>query len=222
VDRIPAAWRNGTVGAKRNASSQVAPTERPAKALSNIEIVTLAIYLLGGQSRFVDTEDIAVKANEIAPGRFTWVKYTDQINIHTIKTHLWDAKSERKGALLLGSEKEGWMLSSSGYGLARTRAEALGSVKGKPKRISRADEKWIRSERVRMLNSEAYRKFRTLGVGAVSREEAEGFFRLNSYVMGEARKRKISRIRNTFGGDADLGRAVTMLAASLEGEDNHA
>jgi hypothetical protein len=210
------------VGAKRNVSGPVVASETPAKALSNIEIVTLAVYLLGGQSRFVDTEDIAVKANEIAPGRFSWVKYTDQINIHTIKTHLWDAKSDRKGALLLGSEKEGWMLSSSGNGLARARADALGSLKGKHKKISRTEEKWVRSERVRMLNSEAYRKFRTLGVGGVSRDEAEAFFRLNSYVVGEARKRKISRIQNTFGRDDDLGRAVTLLAESLEAEENHA
>ena len=107
------------VGAKRNASTEVAASETPLKALSNMEIVTLAVYFLGGQSRYVDTEDIAVKANELAPGRFTWVKYTSQINIHTIKTHLWDAKSERKGGLLLGSEKEGWMLSSSGHSLAQ-------------------------------------------------------------------------------------------------------
>jgi hypothetical protein len=79
----------------------------PVRALSNIEIVALAAYLLGGESRYVDTEDIAVKANELAPGRFTWVKYPEQINIHAIKTHLWDAKSDRRGSLLLGSEKDG-------------------------------------------------------------------------------------------------------------------
>ena len=73
-----------------------------------------------------------------------------------------------------------------------------------------------------MLKSEAYRKFNALGVGAVNREEAEGFFRLNSYVVGDARKRIISRLRNTFGDDADLGRAVTQLAKTLEAEDNHA
>ncbi|MFZ0829061.1 MAG: hypothetical protein WAO02_16730 [Verrucomicrobiia bacterium] len=49
-----------------------------AKALSNHEIVTLAVYLLGGDSKRIDTEDIAVKANELAPGRFNWRKYRDQ------------------------------------------------------------------------------------------------------------------------------------------------
>ena len=38
----------------------------PVRALSNIEIITLAAYLLGGESRYVDTEDIAVKANDLS------------------------------------------------------------------------------------------------------------------------------------------------------------
>jgi len=41
------------------------------KGLSNHEIVTLAVFLLNGHSHSVDTEDVAVKANELAPGRFT-------------------------------------------------------------------------------------------------------------------------------------------------------
>lgn len=49
-----------------------------SKTLSNNEIVTLAVFLLGGDSHCVDTEDVAVKVNEIAPGRFTWRKYPDQ------------------------------------------------------------------------------------------------------------------------------------------------
>lgn len=69
-----------------------------------------------------------------------------------------------------------------------------------------------------MLNSDAYRKFTSLGVGAVSREEAEAFFRLNSYVVGEARRRKISRIQNTFGDDGELGLVVKILAENLEAE----
>ena len=71
------------------------------------------------RSHYVDTEDIAVKANELAPGKFTWIRYRDQINIHVIKTHLWDAKSERKGNLLIGSEKkDGWSVQAVSHELA--------------------------------------------------------------------------------------------------------
>jgi hypothetical protein len=54
---------------------------RAREALSNHEIVTTAVYLLGGDRQHVDTENVAVKANELAPGRFTWRKYRDQISI---------------------------------------------------------------------------------------------------------------------------------------------
>src|SRR5262249_3142142 len=128
----------------------------PTRALSNMEIITLAVYVLGGDSRYVDTEDVAIKANELAPGRFTWVKYPEQINIHTIKTHLWDAKSERKGALLLGSEKEGWMLTEAGLEVARARVNALKGMKASRRKLSPGEQQWRRTERVRMLKSDAF------------------------------------------------------------------
>jgi hypothetical protein len=65
--------------------------------LANHEIVTLAVYLLGGDSQRIDTEDIAKKVNELAPGRFTWRKYLDQINIENVRTFLSDAKKSKNG-----------------------------------------------------------------------------------------------------------------------------
>ena len=43
----------------------------------NHEIVTVVVYLLGGDSEYIETEDVAMKANEVAPGRFTCRKYKD-------------------------------------------------------------------------------------------------------------------------------------------------
>ena len=80
------------------------------KDLPNHHIVTLAVYLLGGDARKIDTEDIAKKANELAPGRFTWRKYSDQINIDTVRKRLWDAMRTDKGGLLKGTERGGWIL----------------------------------------------------------------------------------------------------------------
>jgi hypothetical protein len=175
-----------------------------------MEIVALAVYLQGGESRYVHTEDVAVKANELAPGRFTWAKYPDQINIHTIMTHLWDAKSNRRGCILIGSEKEGWMLSEHGMELARSRLTSLTGVKAARRKFTTGEKQWMRAERVRLLHSEAFRKA-AAGV-AVTREEVDAFFRLNDYVGGEARERKITRVLNTFGDDAELGAAVKALA----------
>lgn len=197
-------------------------TRQANKALSNIEILMSAIYLLGGETHFVDTEDVAVKANEIAPGRFTWVKYPDQINIHNVMTHLWDAKSDRKGSLILGSEKEGWMLTSSGLQLAQRRIGALGENTRERKKLSATEQKWVRGERVRILKSEAYHKFVNKGADSVTYDEAEAFFRLNSYVVGNARVRKIVRVVNAFGDDPELGHAVQALAEKVKAGETHA
>ena len=186
-----------------------------ARALSNMEIVALAIYLLGGETHYVHSEDIAMKANELAPGRFAWAKYPAQVNIHTIMTHLWDAKSDRRGSLLMGSEKEGWMLTENGLELARRRINALKGVKGARPKLTAGEQQWRRGERVRLLDSDAYRKAAAEGGGAVTREQAEAFFRLNDYVVGEARDSKIVRILNAFGNDEDLGLAVKILAEKV-------
>jgi len=182
-----------------------------------MEIVALAVYFLGGESHYVHTEDVAVKANEITPGRFTWAKYPNQINIHTIMTHLWDAKSSRKGGLLIGSEKEGWMLTENGLELARGRVNALKGLKSASKKLTAGDQQWKRGERIRLLNTDAFRKAATEGAETVTCEEAEAFFRLNDYVIGDARERKITRIVNVFGDDPDLGPVVNMLAGKVRG-----
>ena len=84
------------------------------KTFANHEVVVLATYLAGGKTAYTDTEDIAVKANEIAPGRFTWRKYKEQINIETVRKRLWDATKADKGGYLIGSERDGWLLTQTG------------------------------------------------------------------------------------------------------------
>jgi hypothetical protein len=83
------------VATKRQIHTALAKTlDRP---LPNHELVVLAAYLAGAQSTPADTEDIAIKANVLAPGRFSWRKYKDQINIDTVRKRLWDATKAEKG-----------------------------------------------------------------------------------------------------------------------------
>lgn len=81
---------------------------------TNIDVVTIAIFLLGGDTKRIDTEDIAIKSNELAPGRFTWRKFPDQINIDNIRKRLSDAKNPHKGKLIEGNFKDGWTLTLEG------------------------------------------------------------------------------------------------------------
>lgn len=183
------------------------------KGLTNHEIVTLAVYLLGGDTQYVDTEDIAIKANEIAPGRFSWRKYRDQINIENVRTFLSDAKKQKNGGYLRGAGKDGWLLTESGFAFAKGRVANLQNVDLSRERLSAKDKKWLQHERERMLGSEAFAKFSAGMDKTITVQEADSFFRLDVYVTGKAREDKIVRALNAFGSDPELGPAVNTLAA---------
>lgn len=191
------------------------PTQQTHKGLSNHEIVTLVVYLLGGDAQYVDTEDIAVKANELAPGRFTWRKYRDQINIDTVRKRLWDAATPEKGAYLAGSEKSGWMLTAAGLKFATNNISSVDSADLSKERLGLKEKQWLRSERVRMLSSEAYAKVQSGQADAVTFQEAEEFFRIDAYVTGPAREQKVMRALTMFGDDQELGEAVKILAGKV-------
>jgi len=89
------------------------------RQLTQREIVTLAVYLLGGDQHAVDTEDAAIKTHELAPGRFAWRKYPEQINLELVRVYLSDAKKPEKGDLLVGSGRTGWSLTKAGLNWAR-------------------------------------------------------------------------------------------------------
>jgi hypothetical protein len=188
------------------------------KHLSNYELVTLAVFLLGGDSHCVDTEDVAVKVNEIAPGRFTWRKYPDQINIEYVRVRLSEAKKSESGAYLTGSGAGGWMLTEHGLVFARSRVKNLRGADLARKRLSARDKQWLRTERIRLLTSEAFQKSKATGIETVTKQEAEAFFRLDDYVIGSARSRKLTRILNAFGGDSDLGQTIRDLADKVRNE----
>lgn len=183
------------------------------KKLANYEIVTLAVFLLGGKSNPIDAEDIAVKANQIAPLRFTWKKYKDQISIDNIRKRLWDAKKAQNGSYLIGSDKQGWQLTEEGLKFAEQNLHRINEAELARKPIDLKEQRLLRSEKERMLSSIAYEKFETDNLDAITLQEACAFFRIDEYVVGEARERKILRAINSFSDDLDLKDVVIYLAS---------
>lgn len=186
-----------------------------SKDLSNHEIVTLAVFLLGGDTRRIDTEDIAVKANEIAPGRFTWRKYAHQISIDAVRKRLWDASRANKGGYLFGTERDGWTLTPAGISFANEKKQLLATANLSRAPLNANEKNLIRRERERMLTSEAFRKFSSNEAFAISLQEAESFFRVDAYVTGTARTEKLLRAINRFGSDPELGPLIRLLDLRL-------
>jgi hypothetical protein len=183
--------------------------------LPNHDIVVLAAGLLGGRSEPIDTEDVAVKADEIAPGRFTWRKYKNQINIDHVRWALLDAKKAENGGYITGSAKEGWQLTPAGARFCSGASKILKELDLSRQRIDRKEEAWARRERARLLNEEAYRKLMQGKGREISLDEVERFFRVDDYIVGEARQARLRRILNLFGQDPKLGKAVHTFAERL-------
>jgi len=185
--------------------------------LANHEVVTLAVYLLGGDRQAVDTEDVAKKANEIAPGRFTWRRYKDQINLEVVRVYLSDAKKKAKGDYLIGSGNTGWSLSEAGLAFVRQHANALESLEAaEPRKSVGQDRVRLQRERARLIASDAYAKIASGRSDELTRRDAESFFRIDSYVQGEARRRRVATIANAHGDDPEVGPAIEQLAEMIE------
>lgn len=192
------------------AASQQKP--EPSLKLANHELVVLAAYLAGAQKNTTDTEDIAVKANELAPGRFSWRKYKNQINIDTVRKRLWDATRANKGSYLIGSEKSGWRLTKEGFDFARRKIKTTVAADMTKQRKSKSESASQTREVRRMIQEVAFLKFSTGARDQITKSEAERFFRIDDYVTGKSRTAKIERFKIMANNNKKLSAAIDFLS----------
>lgn len=97
--------------------------------IPNWETAVYALYSLGGATRSVHTEDIALKCFELAPGSFSWIKHPHLPDKEVARSSLVDARKEKNGRLVAGRagrhtgqyrnrgttpEVDGWTLTHEG------------------------------------------------------------------------------------------------------------
>ncbi len=82
----------------------MSPKGTSTESLTNIEIVTYAVALLGGLDAPVHLERVALKAHELAPGAFRWDldEFVSYIDKDKVRVSLTDAEKAEKGALVKG------------------------------------------------------------------------------------------------------------------------
>jgi hypothetical protein len=184
-------------------------------------VVTLAAFLLGGDKRVLDTEDIAIKANELAPGRFSWRKYKDQINLEIVRVYLSDAKKKDKGAMVAGSGKTGWTLTAAGRAWARGPGRDFLNA-GPEQRLesthttSPAETRRHR-ERGRIQGTRAWSRWTQQE--EISAREAAEVFRIDTYARGRTLDLKVGRVREMFEDDPELGHFIHRVAAIVQGKE---
>jgi hypothetical protein len=169
--------------------------------LRQYEVAVLAVYLLGGATRSIDTEDAAVKCHELAARLFSWQKHKEQINLELVRVSLSDAKKTKNGGLLSGSGREGWRLSSRGLDWIRAREQAgshFATREGKhgSAKAGSIDSVRRERERQRVLASQAWQEWKETGV--VSARAAQQIFRIDEYTTERMAAIKVARLRSTF------------------------
>jgi len=174
---------------------------------SQKDIAVLSVYLLGGDSKAVDTEDIAVKCHKLAPSLFSWKKYNDQINIETVRITLSDCKKKKNGALLVGSGREGWRLSTKGVEWVSTRGKVLLSKKKfkvNANRLSAGSIDTVRKKREekRLLSSSAWNSWKE--TKSIAQKDVKSLFRIDEYTTDKMMEIKIVRMKTLFKDDKEI------------------
>ncbi len=148
-----------------------------------------------------------MKTNELSPGRFSWRKYPEQINLELVRVRLSEAKSEAHGALIRGSTPRGWTLTARGLEWA-TKVAADPSVlepdsAGARERGGSVDAQRVDRERARITACAAWAKWPHQS-NEISLGDAQEVFRIDSYATTELQTTKIDRLRKFFLGDATI------------------
>ncbi len=178
---------------------------------TNPELATMAVALLNGDVEYVDREDIAIRVNDIAPGRFNWRKHPERIDLDAVGVALRDAKKLKNGGLLVGSNARGWMLSPAG--LKWIKALDLGAAQDAPPIKHRKDSISAKQEAecARLRSTKAYKLFIDGESETITLQDFHQFARVNEYFQTRARQRRYAIIDNAVVDDETLSKLWDLL-----------
>ena len=186
--------------------------------LSNVKVAALALWSLGGATHPQHQEDVASKCFDLAPSRFSWSRYPKYPNLETAAIALRDAKKEKNGALVKGSNLDGFLLTPSGVEWAQTSQHLL------PDAGAMSTNSALRQEDVAALNSLRFHK--TFESWQRQDNDVETYQIADAVQLtADAPRRiilqRIDQLANSahLAGLDDLRRYITWLRANLEKDD---
>ena len=190
------------------------------KPTRQLDIIVVAVRLLGGDRKSVDTEDVAVKCHELAPGMFSWRKYPNQINLELVRVVLSNAKKGSYGQLLSGSGRQGWRLSPRGIDWISSKPGAFlrkGFVRVDTERLSAGSVDAVRKRRAKMriLSSPAWKSWTEQKT--ISLRDARNLFRIDEYSTSKMLDNKVVRLRSQFEDDKQISHFIREAAELVLG-----
>lgn len=137
--------------------------------LSDKDIVVYALYVLGGWRKRIHTEDIALKCYQLAPSKFSWVKYPEYPDVAPARFALEAAKKLKNKVLVKGeSERKrtaqsigGWMLTTDGIQWIKVNRHRIEQYLGKQTPVG---DRLSSDRRLKeLLKSVAFKRFKDYG-----------------------------------------------------------
>lgn len=159
---------------------------------ANRECILAALVHLGGAGRAIDTEDLAMHVASLAPGRFRWRKYPEQINLESVHSI---AKSllRDKQPLITGSKRDGWMLTQAGMGWC---SAVLG------KETVKATLGELTDPTLTLRQTKAFQKFQQQEM--LSLYDVRQLLRVDEYSSKRRRRERIQATLNAAGDDMQI------------------
>ena len=172
------------------------------KQLSNLEIVTLSLYILsdGLGIKGFDVEQIATKADEIAPERFRWKSNPSMIS----DSNVWDSLSNARQKKYILEQTTKYYLTEEGIKFSKINIKNIKKFDQSRSRLSRNDKEIIENIKMRLVNSSAYKKISNKEEKKLNMLDFHQFFRLSEYMDIKKKREKIQKLKNTFINDEEI------------------
>lgn len=182
--------------------------------IRNDQVALVALLVQGGDRAPIDTENVAIEADRLAPGRFRWRKFKEHIDLGLVRNGLQDA---RKKSLVDGGAHRGWVLTPDGMKEASSLLPELADPSTR-KRVATEQKQWEARERSRLLAEPAFQIALEKGAAALTTRDVLRLFKLDEYTSPERRSERLRRFALSFTDEPELGRIVGELIRRLEDE----
>jgi len=193
------------------------------KGLSTVDITTIVLYLLGGGTRKIHHEDVALACWRIFPTKFSWSQYPQYPDI---KPSLFALEAGRKsdyGNIIEGNTRKGWMLTVRGVEWIKTNIKKVDEVKkifeeqnssnkgisitGRTLGVIRKPEEEIAN----LKNTAAFEKFMNGEKISIDVYDFYRFMRINQYVPKQKYKQRLEEAKMLAESDSSLNELVKYL-----------
>ena len=200
-------------GSPQGTLARAARRSRSADGLRTIDIVVVSLANLGGATKPIDIEDVAIEAYRLAPHRFGWRRHPEQVDMAGVRDGLSDARKPENGLLVVGDRKHGWTVTPDGLELA-DRVRSLIKTSG-PDSKMRLDIPVRAAERSRVLRSRALQKASDGLIDSVTRQEVRELLRVDPSVSDEKYQQRLAIVLNAFSDEPDVRSTIAELERRL-------